>query len=52
MGGEEDDEKNIINENNCVTNSEIEIDEEDEYFDLDVDSESFEDHDNDDEYFI
>ena len=52
-GGKEDnDEKNIINESDFDIDSEIEIDEEDKHFDLVVDSESFEDHDNDDKYFI
>ena len=49
-GGKKDnDEKNISDH---VVDSEIEIDEEDELFDLDVDPESFEDHDKDDEYVM
>ena len=51
-GKENDDEKNIINESDHVTDSEIEINEEDEHFDLDADSESFKDHDTDQKYFM
>ena len=51
-GKEADNEKSVINHSDHVTDSEIEIDEEDEHSDLDVDSESFEDHHNDDEYFM
>ena len=47
-----EDRKNIVNEGDYVTDSEIEIDEEDEHFDLDVDSGSFEDHDNYEKYFM
>ena len=43
---------NTINESDHDSDSEIEIDEEDEHSDLDVGSESFEDHNNDDKYFI
>ena len=51
-GKEDGDDKNIFNKSDHVTDSEIEIDEEDEHPDLDVNSESFEDNDSDDEYFM
>ena len=43
------DEKIIINKSDHDTDSEIEIDEEGKHADLDVDFESFEDHDNNDD---
>ena len=51
-GKEDDGGKNIIHKNNYDTDLKIEINEEDERSNLDVNYESFEDHDNDDQCFM
>ena len=53
IGDKEDDyENNIIKESDYLSGSETETDKQDEHSDLNLDSEGFEDHDNDDKQFM